>query len=297
MENKDILKQKITLILSMTIFGTIGLVVKYIPLSSSLIALSRGVIGTLFLGTVMIIKREKISLLSLKSGLIRLIFAGIFLGLNWVLLFEAYRYTTVSTATLCYYLAPVFIVIGSALLYKEKISLKKSVCILFALFGMVLVSGIFEEKASSPNNMKGIILGLCAAVLYAGVVLSTKKLTSVKSETITIVQLFISAVFMFFYCLFTKEFNRPAVTPKTIILLLVAGIVHTGIAYLLYFSSVKSLKSSTVAIFSYIDPVIAIILSVTVLKENMTISGIIGAVIILGSTMLSEISIMKKQKK
>ncbi|MBM6822887.1 DMT family transporter, partial [Fusobacterium mortiferum] len=71
--------------------------------------------------------------------------------------------------------------------------------------------------------------------------------------------------------------------------ILILGIVHTGIAYLLYFSSLQELKGQTIAVLSYIDPVFAIIISAIILKEHLGILQIIGGVLILGSSFLSEI--------
>ena len=81
------------------------------------------------------------------------------------------------------------------------------------------------------------------------------------------------------------------------VLLLVAGIVHTGIAYALYFGSIGELPAQTTAIFSYIDPVIAVLISVFVLAEPMKVLDIPGAVLILGAAIVSELPERKKVSK
>ena len=93
------------LVLSMLIFGTIGLFRRYIPLPSGLLAMARGLIGTLFLVLAMALRRQRPSGAAIRKNLPLLILSGAMIGFNWILLFEAYNHTTVALATLCYYMA------------------------------------------------------------------------------------------------------------------------------------------------------------------------------------------------
>lgn len=283
---------KIKLISSMFIFGTIGIFVKYIDMPSSVIATVRGALGALFLLLLVTVERQKMSFKDIKNNLLVLFASGACIGVNWILLFEAYRYTTVATATLCYYMAPVFVVIVSPLLLKERLTLKKSLCVCLAIIGMVLVSGVLSGNNSA--NAKGIIFGLLAATAYASVIVLNKYLKNLSAFDMTIMQLGIATIVILPYTLITENISTIAADERTIILLVVVGIVHTGITYALYFSSMQDLKAQTVAIFSYIDPAMAIILSATILREGMDIFGIIGAVLILGSTFFSEITDKKE---
>ncbi len=287
-------KSKFSLILSMFIFGTIGIFRRYIPLPSSLLAMARGAIGVVFLLIFMAVKKEKLNLREIKDKILLLCISGVLIGFNWILLFEAYNYTTVATATLCYYMAPVFVIMASPFLFKEKLTLKKIICVIVALVGMVLVSGVIETGFSGADEFKGVILGLGAAVLYATVVLMNKKTAGVPAYTKTVIQLGSAAIVLLPYTLLTENFAELTFEPLTIIMLLVVGVVHTGWSYALYFGSMDNLKAQTVAIFSYIDPVVAIILSALILNEEMSIFGVIGAVLVLGSTMMSELPSKRK---
>ena len=280
---------KFLLLLSMFIFGTIGIFRKYIPLPSSLLAMSRGFIGTLFLLVVIFIKKEKMCWKSIKSNLLLLVLSGAFIGFNWIFLFEAYRYTTVATATLCYYMAPIFVILVSPLFFKEKLTLKKSICVAVAITGMVFVSGILQSGFNATKEMKGVVLGLMAALLYAGVVVMNKHIKSVSAFDKTIVQLGTSAVVLLPYTMLTENLAEITFTPTLIIMLCIVGIVHTGIAYTLYFGVMDKLKAQTVALFSYVDPVVAILLSAVILHENIGVWGYIGAVLVLGATLVSEL--------
>ena len=280
--------EKVKLITAMVLFGTIGLFVRYINLPSSIIALARGLVGMLFLLTVILLRGNKISMEAVKKNLIWLILSGACLGMNWILLFEAYRFTTVATATLCYYLAPIIVIAASPFLLKEKLTLRKIICTLVALFGMVLVSGVVQSGIPSVAEAKGILFGLGAAVLYAGIMLMNKKIHDISAYDKTVVQLGISAIVLVPYCLLTEEISALDITPQAIAMLLLVGIVHTGVTYFLYFGSMGHLNAQTVAIISYVDPVVAVLISIFILGEGMNIFGVLGAVLVLGAALVSE---------
>lgn len=276
------------LIMSMCIFGTIGILRRYIPLSSSLVALVRGIIGSVFLLLVCLISKRALNRDAMKQHILLLALSGAAIGFNWILLFEAYNYTSVATATLCYYLAPILVIIASPFVLKEKLTRKKLLCAIAALAGMVLVSGVCEAGFSGVTELKGILFGLGAAVLYASVILMNKKMPGVPSYDKTIFQLSLASIALLPYVLLTENWSSIALTPVALALLLVAGILHTGIAYWMYFGSMDCLPSHSVALLSYIDPILAIFLSVLLLKEPMSVSAGIGAVMILGAAYISE---------
>ena len=250
----------------------------------------------IFLLFVVLVTRNKISFKNIKNNLIVLLLSGAAIGFNWIFLFEAYNYTTVATATLTYYLAPFFVMLASPFLLKEKLTVKQFLCLIGAIIGMIFVSGVVKNGIPEVNELRGILFGVCAAILYATVIILNKKLREISAYEKTIMQLGTAAVVVIPYIFLTEDITVLTFTPLTAIMLLITGIVHTGIAYALYFNSMKDLKAQTVAIFSYIDPAVAILLSAFILKEGMDIYGIIGAVLILGSAMLSEIKIGKKSK-
>ena len=288
-------REKLMMIAAMTIFGTIGIFRRYIPLPSSTLALARGVIGTLFLLTlVLFVKKQSLNKAAIKRNLLCLVISGALIGFNWILLFEAYQYTTVAVATLCYYMAPVIVVIVSPFLFKEKLTPLKAACVAVALIGMVFVSGLPQSGFGGVSELKGILLGLGAALLYAMVVVLNQYIKDIPAYDKTIMQLGMAAVAILPYTLLTENFADISFTPVAIVMLLFVGIVHTGIAYTLYFGSMSGLKAQTIALFSYIDPVVAIILSAVILHENIGFWGAIGAEMVLGSTLVSELFGEKK---
>ena len=286
----ELKKSRLMLILSMVIFGTIGLFVRSIPMPSAGLALCRAVLAVVFILICMLSTGRKIQLRGLGRSLPLLLLSGAAIGVNWILLFEAYRYTTVAAATICYYLAPVFVILVSPLLLRERITRKKGICAAVSLIGMVLVSGIFSGSAgTTSSNGKGILLGLAAAVFYAAVVLLNKKITGLAAPERTVLQLGLSSAVLLPYVLVTGGLGDIASLPLTeAFLLLVVSIVHTGLTYTLYFGSIGHLSAQTAALLSYIDPVVAVLLSALVLREPLGLPGILGAVLVLGSTMVSE---------
>ncbi|MDD5926912.1 MAG: DMT family transporter [Firmicutes bacterium] len=283
---------KIKITAAMVTFGTIGILVRYIPLPSSIIALARGVLATIFLLAVMAGGKRWPDKTAITRNLALLLISGALIGFNWILLFEAYNYTSIAVATLCYYLAPVFVIIASPFVLQEKLSMKKALCVIAALAGMVLVSGVIQNYVRGGNtedlNLTGVLLGIGAGALYATIILINKKLKDISSYDTTVMQLAAASIVLMPYCLLTVDMGALEVTPVSAVLLLIVGIVHTGIAYVLYFGSIKELPAQTVAIFSYIDPILAVLLSALLLKESMDMLSILGAILILGSTFVSE---------
>ena len=287
--NQKELRAKGMLAASMLIFGTIGIFRRYIPLSSSYLALLRGTIGMLFLLVITYVSGKRVDRQSVRSNLLPLLISGGILGFNWILLFEAYQYTTVATATLCYYMAPIIVLLLSPVLLKERLSMKQVFCILAALVGLALVSGITDIRSIGAGEWKGILVGLGAAVFYAGVILLNKKLQGISACDRTILQLGASSLILLPYTAFTGGFVCNEFSVSIAVTVLIVGVVHTGVAYALYFGSMNHLKAQTIALYSYIDPAAAVLLSAFVLKEGMSAAEMTGAVLVLGATLLSEL--------
>ncbi len=277
-------------VVSMLIFGTIGVFRRYIPFSSAFLAFSRGILGGLFLLIYMRLKQKKSHSNLPGKIILKLAVTGALMGINWILLFEAYNYTTVATATLCYYMQPTIVVLLSPILFQEKLTVKRALCAGIAIIGMVLVSGVLTESGSSAGDFRGIALGLGAAVFYAAVVIMNKTITGIDAYHKTTIQLLSAGIVMIPYLAVTNGFTLAGADARALFLLLVVGIVHTGLAYVLYFGSMEGLRVQSIALLSYIDPVSALLFSALLLKEPLSVFGIIGAVMIIGSALYSELS-------
>ena len=265
---------------AMLIFGTIAIFRRNIPFSSELLAFSRGLLGGVFLLIFVAVKHHRMEKVE-KKQLALLIVSGAIIGIDWILLFEAYNCTTVAVATMCFYMQPTIVILLSPVLFREKLSVKKGLCALAAILGMVFVSG--------AQDAKGIAFGLAAAVLYAATVIINKKIEVEDAYEKTIVQLLSAAAVLIPYLLLTEDFSAVVLDARTVVLVLIVGIVHSGLAYALYFGNVNKLPAQSVAVLSYIDPVSSLFFSALLLHERLTAFGLLGAVLIFGSALVSEL--------
>lgn len=271
----------------MAIFGTIAPFVRNIPVSSGELALYRAVLAAVMIGLFLLVTKQKISFANMKKEVPLLLASGIALGVNWILLFQAYRYTTVSMATLSYYFAPVIVTVTCPILFREKMTGKQILCFVMSTAGLVMITGL---GASGGRDLIGILFGLGAAVFYAGVVLLNKFIQNVDGIHRTFLQFLAAAVVLTPYVMLTDGVTLGSLDMAGWGNLLIVGIVHTGVTYCLYFSSLKDLPGQKAAILSYIDPLVAVLVSVLFLGEGLTLWQAIGGGLILGFTLWNEVS-------
>ena len=293
MEQKNDPRALGMVLLSMALFGTIGLFRRLIDLPSGMIALVRAVIGTVFLILLLRARGRKFDRAAMRGNWGRVMLSGALLGMNWILLFEAYRFTSVAVATLCYYMAPIMVVLVSPFLFHERLSARRIGFVALAVAGMLLVSGALTSRI---EGSKGILLGLAAALVYASIVLVNKTIRGVPGLDKTLVQLGTSAAVLIPYVLLAEPVAAAAFTPKTVVLLLIVGVVHTGVCYALYFSAMDHLRAQSIALASYIDPVVAVLCSAVFLQERMTPLQWVGAVLVITATMAGELLPERKMK-
>lgn len=286
------MKYKIQFILSMIIFGTIGLVVRHIKLSSSESALLSSSIGCLFLIFIFVITKKKISWNMVKRNSILLLLSGVALGGNWIFLYASYKYTTITNATLAYYSAPLIVIFCSPILLKEKLFIKKGLCVCIALIGLFMIVGNSISNLGY-NDFIGIIFGLIAAIFYASLMLIGKFIHNMDKLELTIIQLGITAIILFFYVFLTNGLSFFSVSASSIPFIFILGIVNTGIGFWLFFCGMEKLSGQSIAMLSYVDPLVAIIISSIILHEKMNTIQILGAILLLGFTFISEIILDK----
>lgn len=285
---KKILSPRLMLITAMAVFGTIGLLVRHIPVTSGELALYRAMLAAMMLGTFFLVTGQKLHLKGLGKELVLLLISGGAMGFNWILLFEAYKYTTVSVATLSYYFAPVIVTLLCPILFREKMGAKQWICFVMSTLGIVLITGIGDLSGAS-SHLKGIFFGLGAACFYATVILLNKVIKGVAGIERTFLQFVAAIAVLLPYVLATSGLHPGVMDGIGWVNLLVVGLIHTGVTYCLYFSALKELPGQEAAILSYIDPLVAVAISVFVLGESMTALQLLGGVLILGFTLWNEI--------
>ena len=279
---------RLMMISAMAIFGTLGLFVRKIPVSSGELALYRACLAAMLLGAFLLLTRQPIPVSKIRRELPLLLLSGVAVGINWILLFEAYKYTTVSLATLSYYFAPVIVTAVCPVLFHEKLTGRQLLCFLMSTLGLVLITGVGD--VGGGRDLIGVLFGLGAAVFYAGVVLLNKFIRQVDGIHRTFLQFLAAIVTLTPYVLATSGVHLDTLDGVGWANLLVVGLLHTGVTYCMYFSSLRELPGQKAAILSYIDPLVAVALSVTVLGETMTASQLVGGGLILGFTLWNELS-------
>ena len=283
---------RLMLVAAMTIFGTIGFFVRNIPLPSGEVAFFRAVIAVAVIGIYLLGARQGLGVPLRQLPLLAV--SGAAIGINWILLFEAYRYTTVSVATLSYYFAPVIVTAVCPLLFREKLTPKQILCFVMSTIGLVLITGFGTSGAGTDTV--GILFGLGAAVFYASAVLMNKYIRDVDGMRRTFWQFLAATVVLLPYVLLSGGFHLQQMALTGWGSLLIVGLVHTGLCYCLYFSALKELPGQKAAILSYIDPLVAVVVSVVLLHEAIHFWQIAGGVLILGFTLLNELEFSKNRR-
>ena len=294
-------KARLQLVLSMSIFGTLAIFVRNISVSSGELALYRAILAAILIGSYLLLSSQKSNSsadsntkntnllfgICTKKELLLLLFSGMAMGFNWILLFEAYKYTSVSAATLSYYFAPIIVTIVCPFLFHEKLTKKQILCFVMSTLGVFLITGVPDFQNMGRDTI-GILFGLSAAVFYATVILLNKFIKNVTGIHRTFLQFLAAIVTLIPYVAATSGFHLDVLDSKGWINLLIVGLIHTGITYCLYFSSLKELPGQEAAILSYVDPLMAVVISVAILGENISLPQIIGGILILGFAIWNE---------
>jgi len=285
---KNVMNPRLMMIVSMAIFGTLGIFVRNIDVSSGELALYRALLAAVLILLFLLFTKQKIPFAEIKKEIPLLLVSGIAIGVNWILLFEAYKYTTVSVATLSYYFAPVIVTVVCPFLFRERLGIKQIICFIMSTLGLVMITGI--GSLDGGKDFIGILFGLGAAVFYATVVILNKFIKKVEGIHRTFLQFIAAIVVLVPYVMATSGVTIASLNSVGWINLLIVGLIHTGVTYCMYFSSLKELPGQKAAILSYIDPLVAVLVSVTILNESMTMWQVIGGILILGFTLWNEIS-------
>lgn len=281
-------RARLSLITSMAMFGTLAPFVRNISVSSGELALYRAVLAALLIGAFLLVTRQSLSLKGLGRDLPLLLFSGMAMGINWILLFEAYQYTTVAISTLSYYFAPVIVTLVCPILFKEKMTKKQILCFVMSSLGLALVIGI-TDLGKGGNDAIGVAFGLGAACFYATVILLNKFIKGITGIHRTFLQFLAAIVILIPYVTVSGGVHLDSLDSTGWMCLLIVGLLHTGVTYCLYFSSLKDLPGQEAAILSYIDPLVAVIIGVVVLGEPLSWQQFLGGGLILGFTLWNEL--------
>lgn len=279
---------KAMMITSMAIFGTLGIFTRNIAVTSGELALYRAVLAISLIAVYLVCAKQNINLKASKKELVLLLFSGAAIGINWILLFEAYKYTTISAATLSYYFAPVIVTVICPILFHEKLTGKQIFCFIMSTLGLIMITG--TSNIRDKRDFIGILFGISTAIFYAAVIILNKFIRNIDGIHRTFLQFLSAIIILAPYVLLTSGIHLGNLDIRGWGNLLIVGLFHTGITYCMYFSSLKELAGQEASILSYIDPLVAVLISVLILGETMSIAQAIGGVLILGFTLWNELT-------
>ena len=284
---KNLAMERTKYIIAVVLYGTIGMFLRYVSLPSELVAMCRGSIGSVFILLYLKRRHQGLDWKAIRANRFWLIISGISLGMNWIFLFAAYTHTTVAVASLCNYMAPIIVVIIAPMVLHEPLNLKKIPCVVAAFVGIVLVSGVWSGEL---GRISGVFMGLGAAFFFVIIVICNRKIQGISAYVKAVVQLAISALTILPYVIIHNWGKPMQADLRSVLIILMLAILHTGVAYCLYFSGMATLPVQTLAVLGYLEPVVSVLCSAFFLHESMGIAGWIGAILILGAAVISEIT-------
>ncbi len=277
---------KLLMAFSMLVFGSVGLFVRRVPMTSAQISLLRGLAGGFFLLAGAALAGGGVSWARIRANLKYLIVAGSAMGLNWIFLFESFRRAGIAAGTICYYLAPAFVLALAPRFLHERLSRVTALCVAASLCGLVCVAA---GNGGGGEGLPGIACGVAAAVFYAVSLIGNKLLRGITPYESTSVVLFVSALFLAPYVLGHDGLSFAALDGAGAFCLATLCLFHTGFTYLLYFAALRALPAQTSAVLSYIEPVSAVLMSCLLLGESLTPTQWLGGALILGATFVNEL--------
>ena len=277
------------MLFSMAIFGTLGLFSRYTSaITSAELCFYRAASASIIIGAWFLYRKQALSWKRLQKDIGVMLVSGITLAINWLFMFEAFRHTSISLATISYYFAPVLVTIVCPFLFHENLTGRQLICFLMSTIGLGLIVNIMDNTPDAADSL-GIFYGLLAAVFYATFIILNKYIRSVGSMERSFWQFSIAALVMLPYTALTDGYHLAALDLIGWSSLAVICLVHTVIMHYAYFQALGQLTGQETAILGYIDPLVAVLISYFFFNETMTGSQILGALLIFGFTLWNEL--------
>jgi drug/metabolite transporter (DMT)-like permease len=209
---------------------------------------------------------------------------GALLAIHWISYFKSIQLSTVAIGLLTFSTFPVFVTFLEPCFLRNKIELKDIIISLITFLGVALVIPKFQFN----NNMtQGALWGIFSGFTFAILSILNKKNTKEYSGLlITFYETAVSTVLLIPFMLVSK----PIFNSKDILLLIVLGVVFTGISHSLFVSGMSTVKAQTASIISTLEPVYGIISTAILFGEIPTPKVIVGGLIILGTSIYSSIN-------
>ncbi|GAA2505481.1 DMT family transporter [Streptomyces longisporus] len=265
------------LMTAMVLSGTLGVFVVESGASPFNVVFFRVVFGALALGSYVLARgwlRDH-GFTPRTFGLA--VLGGVFIVFNWVFLFESYRNTSISVATVVYHTQPFYVVLLGALLFRERLTAAKVGWIALAFAGLILVSGVTPADFTSGGTyLKGVGQALIAALLYGLSTLVTKRITGVRPHLIALVQVLVGIPLLLPFA----DFGAMAGTGWDWGWLVGLGFLHTGVMYVLMYAAYAKLPTSKIAVLAFVYPAVAMVMDWAVYGHHIGLVQALGVPLI-----------------
>lgn len=276
---------------SLLLFGSNGVWVAAIALSSQEIVFLRLLLGAVSLLAIFALTRTKVTFHRYKKDFFFLALSGCAQGVLFLFLFKAYQLIGVSLASLAYYCGPVIVMVLSPLIFGEKLTRGKVTGFLVVLLGVALVNG---QAALEGKSILGLVCAGLASFMYAALVIATKKNEHIHGLENPTIQLVFSLLTVGLYLACTQGFAIQ-VQPGDWLPILILGLTNTGLGCYLYYTSIGRLPAQQVALFGYLEPLSSVFYSALLLHETLAPIQIFGGLLIVGGALFGELYKGKKR--
>ncbi len=282
-------------LLAAALWGTAGIFVRNVEgsLTEMQLVFGRALISTILIGGIMLIKDKSLFKIKLKD-----IWLFVCLGLFSIVAFNFCYYKTMSLASLSVaavllYTAPFFVIIISALFFKEKITLRKTVSLFVAFVGCLFVSGFLESGGKVSG--KAIVFGLLTGLGYGLYTVFGGMLIRKGYSTFTInFYAFLVAALVCLPIIGLNGFKTICYSGNKLLIVLGMALFNTVIPYLLYSFGLKTINGSNALIMATLEPVVATLVGTFIFGEDITVYGVIGIALVLLAVIILNIGASDK---
>ena len=291
--SKTNLLNVIYILLAGILWGCMGLFVRPLSkkeLNSWDIVFLRAVLTAVCMGIFLLIYDRRLFRIKLKdiwcflgTGLLSIVFFNL-------CYFKEITLTSLSVAAILLYTAPAFVMIISRLCFKELLTRRKVIALIFSFVGLIFVTGVIGD--SGRLTLRTLLIGLGAGLGYALYSIFGRYALERGYHSFTI------SFYTFLFATIGTVFFASPITvgkaafssPKSVLLSITFVLVSTVIPYIIYTIGLKAVENGKAAIIASIEPVVATMNGILWFHEKMTPGVLVGIVLVLGGIVISNSS-------
>jgi drug/metabolite transporter (DMT)-like permease len=269
----------VLLVLSQIMLGSVAVFARWASLPAEVIVLFRCLVAALAIGVVVSMRHTLMPYLKRKRTLGLLMLTGFFMATNWYFFFKAVLTTTITNSILLYNMAPIFVILSAVFFLRESPTLRQIGCVGLSFLGVVFI------VASNGNGLSldpGCVYAIIAAALYSQVTIIGRYLRDLPAPVITLFQTGVGV--LMFLPLSWGSFSPAALTSTQWGILIIMGLFHTAVPYLMYFKALQTVKAAIAGILQYVYTLSTIVFGALFFSEPVTLFTILGGSLIVVSS-------------